>query len=265
MRFLFPAHPLNSTRPEDFFAAEYSAIKAVGYDSSLISFERLQAGALSACPTFAEDLIIYRGWMLSKRDYESLYQNCLALGATLLTDPQAYLAAHHLPNWFPLLSEFTPDTRIFDLTEDISAGLSQLNWPGYFVKDFVKSLKTAGGSRISSPDKIPSLIEEMKKFRGVVEGGICVRRIEDFLPQTEQRFFVLDSIPYGIGPEVPAMVKEAASRIRSRFFSIDLVTRRDGVQRIVEIGDGQVSEPVGWPPDRFASMFKEHFGRTISI
>jgi hypothetical protein len=40
---------------------------------------------------------------------------------------------------------------------------------------------------------------------------------------------------------------------------VDVVQRADGQLRIVEIGDGQVSDLVGWTPERFASILAQHF------
>jgi len=34
-------------------------------------------------------------------------------------------------------------------------------------------------------------VEEMKKYRGEIEGGICLRRVGGYVPDTEQRFFVI--------------------------------------------------------------------------
>ena len=53
----------------------------------------------------------------------------------------------------------------------------------------------------------------------------------------------------------PEIVQECAKRISSPFFSVDAVDRSDGVQRIVEIGDGQVSDLVGWTADRFVELW----------
>jgi hypothetical protein len=44
---------------------------------------------------------------------------------------------------------------------------------------------------------------------------------------------------------IRAIVKECATRIESKLFSIDIIDRQHGVQRVVEIGDGQVSGLVG--------------------
>ncbi|WP_445304954.1 MULTISPECIES: ATP-grasp domain-containing protein [unclassified Microcoleus] len=43
--------------------------------------------------------------------------------------------------------------------------------------------------------------------------------------------------------------------MHSKFFSVDAVERQDGVKRIVEIGDGQVSDLVGWSAGRFAQLW----------
>lgn len=53
------------------------------------------------------------------------------------------------------------------------------------------------------------------------------------------------------------MVVECARRIKSHFFSVDVAMRSDGRLRVVEIGDGQVSDLVGWEPGRFAELWKQ--------
>jgi hypothetical protein len=88
---------------------------------------------------------------------------------------------------------------------------------------------------------------EMQKFRGGIEGGICVRRVEDFIPATEKRYFVIGGKPFAASAdeEIP---------------EIDVVLC-DGCQRIVEVvevGDGQVSDLVGWSVDRFTSLWMEY-------
>jgi hypothetical protein len=57
------------------------------------------------------------------------------------------------------------------------------------------------------------------------------------------------------GP-IPDVVGACAERIPSRFFSVDVVRRRDGADRVVEVGDGQVSDLVGWSAEAFAGMWR---------
>ena len=203
--------------------------------------------------------------MLSPSNYEALAAAIAQSGAQVLTDPSTYLATHHLPNWYPALAEFTPETSVFPATADLAAELHTLAWPAYFIKDYVKSLKTSVGSLISTPEQAATVAAEMRRFRGTIEGGFCVRRVEDFLPETERRYFVFDSVPHAASGEVPTIVAECVQRIPNRFFTVDVVQRADGVPRIVEIGDGQVSDLVGWTPEQFVSLFNAGANATHDV
>lgn len=258
MHFLFPSDPLKSRQPDEFYSDQVEALRKAGFESSVVSMEELQAGSKKVFPQIPSgSTIVYRGWMLSPEEYDILIQLIAAGGAKALTPKDAYLAAHYLPNWYPLISEFTPETQIFPPETDLRAELDKLNWGKYFIKDYVKSLKTSVGSIVEKPAEIQTLAGEMQKFRGKIEGGFCVRRVEPFLPKTERRFFVLEGTPHGPSADqpIPEAVKECAHRIPSQFFAIDIITREDGVDRVVEVGDGQVSDLVGWTADRFADIW----------
>jgi hypothetical protein len=56
------------------------------------------------------------------------------------------------------------------------------------------------------------------------------------------------------GEAIPEPVAFRAEAIASPFFSVDVARRADGVDRIVEIGDGQVSDLVGRSVERFVGM-----------
>jgi hypothetical protein len=84
--------------------------------------------------------------------------------------------------------------------------------------------------------------------------------VEEFVAETESRYFVLYSKPFAASAHeaVPEIVEECAKRINSRFFSVDVVQRTDGCKRVVELGDGQVSDLVGWTTERFAALWAEY-------
>jgi hypothetical protein len=172
------------------------------------------------------------------------------------------LTTHHLPNWYPLLADLTPETRVFPADADIAEELWALDWGAYFIKDYVKSLKTSRGAIVRGPSEASALIAEMLEYRGEIEGGICVRRVEDFIPDSERRYFVLRGVAYAPSADAsaPEIVSQCAERIPSKFFSVDVARRRDGILRVVEIGDGQVSDIVGWPAESFASMWLRNSG-----
>nr|WP_242039612.1 ATP-grasp domain-containing protein [Anabaena sphaerica] len=195
--------------------------------------------------------------MLSPKDYELLVNVVESTGASVLTSQAKYLATHYLPNWYPLITDLTPETKFYAVNDDLESELNRLGWNKFFIKDYVKSLKTSVGSIINQPSEIKTVVAQMKKFRGTIEGGICVRRLEDFVPETERRYFVLFGKPFAPLPdeEIPEIVFECAKRIKSQFFSVDVIERRDGTKRIVEIGDGQVSDIVGWTAERFSQLW----------
>lgn len=253
MRGVFPADYFKPNQPDEAFEDQAKAFAEAGF---AVSVWDENAKTLRPAPK-ASETVFYRGWMMNADAYAELQQQVTASRAKMLTTLEQYLNAHHLPNWYPLISEYTPETVCFaDLTH-IHSKLKRLSWDGFFVKDYVKSLKTSMGSRLEHADAIGVLMAEMEKFRGQIEGGICVRRIEDFLPETEQRFFVLNSIPYAAdGQPVPELVRLCAERVHLPFYSVDIIQRKDGVWRVVEIGDGQVSDLVGWTVERFVEMWK---------
>jgi hypothetical protein len=238
------------------FADQWVALTQAGFTASLCS-DAVLAGEKSLRNVPPGSVVVYRGWMVKSEEYAALVRAIEQCGAKVFTSPQEYLATHHLPNWYPLLSDLTPETRVYPADADLVAELSTLNWDAYFMKDYVKSLKTDRGSIVRGPAEAPAVIAEMREYRGEKEGGICVRRVEDFVPDSEQRYFVLHGEGYASlqGAPIPEIVRKCAERVSSKFFSVDVARRSDGVLRVVEGGDGQASDLVGWSATAFVAMW----------
>lgn len=237
------------------FADQLDALRAAGYSASLCPDSVVQDNQpLRGIPPGAT--VVYRGWMLSAKEYARLAQAIDDASAAPLTSSDSYLAAHHLPNWYPLIAEFTPETHVLSPDADWESALRSLGWEAFFIKDYVKSLKTSRGSIVRDPSEIGTVVEEMERFRGEIEGGLCVRRVEAFIAESERRYFVLDRQAFSPDAQpVPGLVQDVAARIPSPFFSVDVIQREDGALRVVEVGDGQVSDLVGWTADAFARMW----------
>ncbi len=116
-------------------------------------------------------MVVYRGWMLTDEGYRELHPAISAAGGTPLTTPDQYLATHHLPNWYPDLRDLTPDTRVYPANADLGQELTALGWDGYFLKDFVKSLKNGRGSVVRDPADAAAVVVELCASRGMIEGG----------------------------------------------------------------------------------------------
>ncbi|MHA0043189.1 ATP-grasp domain-containing protein [Deinococcus sp. PEB2-63] len=254
MRVVFPADYFQVRQPDGAFVDQAAAFAGLGWGVSTFAFEGDRVFRPALMPG---ETVLYRGWMLDGAGYRAFVGAVEAAGARVLTSPEAYLAAHHLPRWAPLLADVTPETVCFTDLGDLPERLAALGWHGFFVKDFVKSLKPGAGSRITRPGQIGELLERMAQFRGQIEGGVCVRRVEDLDPASEERFFVREGQAFRAdGSAVPDLVQQVAGRVPSPFFSVDVARRADGVWRVVEVGDGQVSDLVGWTPAQFIAVWE---------
>lgn len=257
MNFVYPTDMLKPRLPDELFREEADALKARGHQVSLVDMETF---SVTSSALAGKSGLVYRGWMMKPTEYQALLRGMEQQAATALTSLEQYLSTHYLPHWYPLLADLTAETVVIDPATDLVSVLKQTGWPRFFVKDYVKSLKTAGGSVVDRPEDIEHVVAEMRKYRGEIEGGLCVRRYEEFEPNSEVRFFVVNGTCYGFDPQttVPSIVQEAASRLSSPFFSVDAAIQTDGQARIVEVGDGQVSDLVGWTADRFAALWPRH-------
>jgi hypothetical protein len=257
--FLFP-NGLTSDAPDEMFADQHASLTAAGFTASICP-DRVLAGGMSLPSIPSGSTVVYRGWMATADEYAALVRAIEQTGGVPLTSQREYLTAHHLPNWYSLLDEFTPETRVFPADADLVAELRALRWDSYFIKDFVKSLKSGRGSVVHDPVDAPAVVAELREYRGRIEGGICVRQLEDIVHESEERYFVLRGVGYSAsGGPVPDVIRVCAERVPSPFFSVDVVRRRDGELRVVEVGDGQVSDLVGWSAGEFASLWGSDHG-----
>ena len=256
MRLLYPCDVFDSTQPDDVYQAEYAAAKAAGIACSLFSMEDFECGDFRPRPTFTKgEQVVYRGWMLSPDHYADLYAAISNKGAVPLTSIAQYRYCHYLPEWYSACEGFTPKTIFTTKEADFKALLTDVDWQAYFIKDYVKSLTTSRGSVVGSIDDIAEVIELIEKYKGSIEGGICIREYEHLFPQTEERYFVFKGKAFARDGVVPELVQQIVARIDSPFFSVDLVQAADGDLRLIELGDGQVSDIKKWPAERFIQMF----------
>jgi hypothetical protein len=257
---LYPQSVLDTRTPDEMFSEESQAMKAIWRSIHLIDTDALDSGPSRVRPPFEPGArVVYRGWMLTHGEYVNLVASVERAGGSCLTSPEDYLATHHLPNWYPIVKDYTPETVFFDTNADLVNELRRLGWRWFFIKDHVKSLKTSVGSMIEDPEQIETVVSEMEKYRRFIEGGLCIRRVEDFITGFERRYFVLNQRPHAAEPgeAIPETVAFCAETITSPFFSVDVARRADGVDRIVEIGDGQVSDLVGWSVERFVDIWRD--------
>lgn len=255
LRFLYPSNPINPRVPDEMFLEEVDALKEV--DLSILD-GNLETESFKVRPQINPgDIIVYRGWMLSAVQYLNLCRGVHGQGGMMLTSYEKYLQCHHLPNWYPLLRKWTAETVVVEENADFASVMGQLGWGTYFVKDYVKSLKVGRGPFVHNIEQLQQTLEQMRYYRGAIEGGVCLRRVEMYEEGTEKRFFVFRGEPFSPegGKVVPDILRHCAKVIDSPFFSVDIARNTEGEDRLVELGDGQVSDRVGWSAEAWARIF----------
>lgn len=259
MRILYPFNPLNVSEADEPYQEEFALLKRKGINCSLFDYDALAFDEFKPRPGLQNDeVVLYRGWMLTPENYRKLTRFITAKGASVLTSPKSYVLCHHLPNWYESCREFTALSRFFADDEHLIENVKALNWNRFFVKDFVKSNSTERGSIASTHDEVKEIVEQIRTFRGDIEGGVAIRQVEQYVEDSEKRYFVFNAKPYAPDGDVPAIVHHIATRINAPFFSVDIVQRVDGELRLVEIGDGQVSDKKMWNTEAFVNMVMEN-------
>lgn len=251
--FLYTRSYLNEKEVEENFKQEHDLLVENGFETKLFSFEEIDTENFSKLK--GED-VVYRGWMFNIDDYTKLYDQLIKSGANPITTPEQYKSAHYMPEWVDKLKGLTPETHCFKNLVASVEFVKHHDSHQYFVKDFVKSLKGVNSSIIEHAEELEDWIDQSEFFRGEIEGGICLREIEHFQEDTEQRFFVFNGKITSNNVEVPDIVYKVIDIIDLPFFTVDVVLDDKDEWRVVEIGDGQVSDSSKWSLHNFVEVFK---------
>lgn len=258
MRILYPVSPFDAKQPDETFREEYFAVQRdLAGKVEVGLFAETPADIAFRVPAPATEagvVTLYRGWMLSPEIYDKFRRAIEKTGGSLRVSKKEYLKAHWLPEWYPDIGDLTAPTIVFPEGVNVGAHMRTSNWKSFFVKDFVKSSNTGGGSLVHSFDQIDRVVADIRHYRGGLEGGVCIRQGEKYLPGTERRYFVINGVPWGAENHIPDVVHQCATRMAMPFYSVDVAERDDGVLRIIELGDGQVSDIKEWPLTRFTEI-----------
>ncbi|MFI7238983.1 ATP-grasp domain-containing protein [Streptomyces cyaneofuscatus] len=259
--FLFCADPLRPNRPDPHFADQVTAVRAAGAGVALVDHEALLAGDAAgavARVSRGSGPYWYRGWMVPSERYAELEEALSARGCSLLTTSVDYRRAHELPSWYEVFAELTPrSVWCAGVPDDPAALAARLGRGPGIVKDFVKSRKHEWHEACYVPEladreQLAAVVCRFVELQGsFLAGGVVLRTFEAFVPGGEARVWWLDGEPVLVTahPDTPdrlpdpplGAVGEAVRRLGPRWVTTDLALREDGVWRVVEVGDGQVS------------------------
>jgi len=265
---IVPSDPLNPRRVDAHFAPEAVVARELGIPVALVDHDALAASgdpapAVARVPAAETGIVeaVYRGWMLRSEQYAALDQALRARGVVLRTTPEQYRTAHELPGWYPALAVLTPVSvwTVGPLREDFDRARTRLGSGPAVLKDYVKSLKhswheAAFIAEVADGDaawRVAARFLELREDSFV--GGLVLRRFERFA-SAEARTWWVDGTCVLVGPhpdtpgEHPssdldvAAIAPVVAGLGLRFVTVDLARRDDGAWRVVELGDGQVSD-----------------------
>lgn len=276
---LFPADPLAPRRPDPHYVWEAQQVRELGGERVLVDHDALLAGdaeqAVRRVPP-GQGPLWYRGWMMPVAAYAALGEALAARDCSLLTTPAGYADAHQLPGWYEVFDGVTPastwipggapDSRALAAAAELLGGRGPA-----VVKDYVKSRKHEWDEACYVPDLadlegLGRVVGRFVELQGeFLAGGVVLRRYEEFARDEagrtqEARVWWVDGEPVLVGPhpDVPELepepdlseVRPLVRRLGCRFITTDLAQRADGGGwRVVEVGDGQVSDlPKGMRP-----------------
>lgn len=284
--FLFCADPLSPRRVDPHFGTQAQAVRERSGRLALIDHDELTAGrvgeAVARVPK-GFGPVWYRGWMVTARQYAVLEEALHARGCRLLTTAHGYRRAHEMPGWLHSFRDLTPRTVVVPMTAGESAPRGErlaeltggLGEGGFIVKDYVKSRKHEWLEACYAPDldALERVAARFVESQGAdLAGGLVIRRFEEFAG-AQLRVWWVDGEPVFAGPhpddpdDIAAPpddlrdVRGAVQDLAERFVTTDLVRRSDGVWRVIEAGDGQVSDwPSGADPGVLAEALLEAEG-----
>ncbi len=207
--------------------------------------------------------------------YAELHERLKAEGIELIHTPQDYLMCGELPNWYPLISEFTPKSVWFDELPSVKQIREAFEFP-IFIK---------GARQTSKHKRSLSIIHDVTQLEIALQAYasdtilhwqrlVCREYIElksvgkphsdEIPPSYEFRTFWWKGEFVGAGrywyladeyswtqnekEQALAIAGEVAKRINVTFLVVDVAQTRQGDWIVIECNDGQESGYAGLSP-----------------
>ncbi len=265
LTFLFPSDPLNDRRVDPHYARERDYARDNGYSYSLVDHDALQNGDVERAVSRVSpsERAVYRGWMLTAREYAEMEKALLVRAVTLFTSASQYKQAHELPGWIQALSPITAETLYHqgDDARIFAAAVQDYFKSGRVVlRDYSKSMKHYWDEAMYVPDvsderSIERIAQRLRELRDdAFTGGFVARRFEEYEGNEYRTWWVngvcvlttLHPDCKDEGATVDAWdipnIESFVSSLHLPFVTVDVTRRSDGVWRVVELGDAQVSD-----------------------
>ncbi len=249
----------------------YVISKPIGMPQYDFNFE---SHFICSHPVYLEKQVKSVARMGAASDYKERFESLLGWGVELIHSPDEYNRTSYLPNWYPLISEYTPRSIWYETFPTRREIENNFNWP-IFIK---------GERQTAKHDRTKSIIESVDDFdqlssiwkndpilhwqRPVIREFVPLRSVgtdkgQPFPKSYEFRTFWWKDACAGIGSywsseayaatqsdtdEILRIGSTVARAIDVTFLVIDLAMTREGQWIVIECNDGQDSGYAGVNP-----------------
>lgn len=218
-------------------------------------------------------------------DYETVRAALADIGMNLLVSREEQEKVSILENWYPLISELTPFTKLYDCLPETNELLKDFSFPVFIKGNRQTNHHLRSKSIIENREMYEQLKEEWDQDDFLHWQKAAVREyvpllsvgetsFPDMIPFSfEFRVFVWKNQIAGYGhywcmagkyevddkeeKQIFELVKRAAKYIDSVFYSVDVAKTRAGHWIVIEINDGQESGYQGADPYQLWSRILE--------
>ncbi|HST80502.1 MAG TPA: ATP-grasp domain-containing protein [Kineosporiaceae bacterium] len=280
MLLLMPGDPMRPRKVDPHFEPEAEAARQAGHRVAVVDHHALTSpgGTVAAVsgvplipkmrsgegfPSDGEEIrdAVYRGWMLRSEQYREFAGALAERGVVLRTTAAEYQQAHELPGWYPALSGLTPPSvwTAGSSRADFDRCRHELGSGPVVLRDHAKSMKhywdeAAFIPEIAAADAAWRVAVRFLELRDDdFVGGFVLRRYEDFDTSEVRTWWVAGRcVLIDAHPDTPhqappgdldlSAATSAVAQLRLPFVTVDFAHRSDGTWRVVELGDGQVSD-----------------------
>lgn len=199
--------------------------------------------------------------MVTSEQYASMAAALHERAVVLRTSADAFRRGHEVAGWYEALASYTPASvwapgGAVDLAAALAAGLGGGR---AILRDYVKSMKHYWEEACFVPDVLdgPAVTQTAHRFLELRDdsftGGFVFRQFEDFDGAEVRSWWINGRCALSTAhPDTPDRpppttfsmpdLDAALLALALPFVTIDFARRADGVWRIVELGDGQVSD-----------------------
>ena len=272
MKFLFCENILKPNTADEAFLDEYLNAINNGFGVLFYNFEEKTLKNIDVNEKM--ETIIYRGWMITPKEYEILYNKLLSKNYRLINNTAEYRNCHYLPESLKYIENYTPKTIFHKIEGENSINTlienaKIFNGKAVIVKDYVKSEKYYWDTAFyvensSDTKKLTDTINNLIELReNHLNEGIVIREFiklnniqkhsKSNIPLSEEyRLFFYknellcifnywEEIEYKMGKPDFNDFEVIGKNIESNFFTMDIAKDESGKYVIIELGDGQVS------------------------